>query len=124
MIKVKHFMDPIESTDGSRIWVEPIGVTRDLAHWCQITYILCHLAPPQHLCDWLEEHPDGYDFFQAQYHEWLNQSQFKPALQQFACKARHEQITLLHQSSDPQQNSATALAEFLSELEAHCSSDQ
>ena len=67
--------------------------------------------------------PDGYDFFQAQYHEWLNKSHFKPALQRLVREARRETITLLHQSSDPQQNSATALHEFLIELEAHCSRD-
>jgi len=124
MIKVKHFMDPVESTDGSRIWVEPIGVTKDLAHWCQITYILCHVAPSQDLCDWLDLHPDGYDLFQAQYHEWLDKSHFKPALQQLACEARREEITLLHQSTNPQENSATALFEFLIELEASCSPEQ
>ena len=30
MIKVKHFMDEVESDDGKRMWVEPIGLTRDL----------------------------------------------------------------------------------------------
>ncbi len=31
-----------------------------------------------------------------------------------------ENIALLHQSDDPAHNSATALYEFLSELEAYC----
>jgi uncharacterized protein YeaO (DUF488 family) len=124
MINVKHFMDSIEPTDGCRIWVEPIGLTRDLTEWCQITHVLCKVAPPPILCDWLDQHPHGYDYFQAQYHEWLNRSQFKPALQRLACEARHENITLLHQSSDPQQNSATALYEFLIELDAYCSRDE
>jgi uncharacterized protein YeaO (DUF488 family) len=124
MINVKHFMDPVEPNDGSRIWVEPIGLTKDLTEWCQITHNLCRVAPPQHLCDWLALHPDGYDYFQAQYHEWLNKSHFKPALQRLACEARREEITLLHQSTNPQQNSATALHEFLIELDAYCSPDQ
>jgi uncharacterized protein YeaO (DUF488 family) len=124
MINVKHFMDPIEPTDGNRIWVEPIGVTKDLIEWCQITHTLCNIAPPQVLCDWLELHPDGYDYFQAQYHELLNKSHFKPGLEHLACEARREEITLLHQSSNPRQNSATALYEFLIDLEAYCSPDQ
>lgn len=124
MINVKHFMDAIEPTDGSRIWVEPIRLTKDLIEWCQITYTLCSAAPPQHLCDWLDQHPHGYDYFQAQYHEWLNKSHFKPALQRLACEARRKTITLLHQSSDPQQNCATALHEFLIELEAFCPRDE
>jgi len=123
MINVKHFMDTIEPTDGSRIWVEPIRLTKDLTEWCQVTYTLCCVAPPQYLCDWLDKHPHGYDYFQAQYYEWLNKSHFKPALQRLVCEARREQITLLHQSSDPQQNSATALHEFLIDLEAYCSRD-
>jgi len=90
MINVKHFMDTIEPTDGSRIWVEPIRLTKDLTEWCQVTYTLCCVAP---------------------------------ALQRLVCEARREQITLLHQSSDPQQNSATALHEFLIDLEAYCSRD-
>jgi uncharacterized protein YeaO (DUF488 family) len=124
MINVKHFMDSIEPTDGSRIWVEPIGLTKDLIEWCQVTHTLCHAAPPQKLCDWLDLHPDGYDFFQAEYHDLLNKSHSRPALQKLACVARHEEITLLHQSSNPQQNSATALREFLIELEAYCSRDE
>jgi uncharacterized protein YeaO (DUF488 family) len=124
MINVKHFMDSIEPTDGSRVWVEPIGLTKDLTEWCQINFILCHVAPPQNLCDWLHLHPDGYDYFQAQYHEWLNVSHFKPALQRLACESRRQKITLLHQSSNPQQNSATALYEYLIELEAYCPRDE
>jgi uncharacterized protein YeaO (DUF488 family) len=124
MINVKHLTDSIEPTDGSRIWVEPIGPTEDLIESRQITYTLCRVAPPQDLCDWLDLHPEGYDSFQVQYHEWLNKSHFKPALQRLAREARHEKITLLHQSSDPQRNSATALQEFLIELEAYSSPDQ
>ena len=33
MIKIKHFMDAPEEDDGRRIWVEPFGLTADLAMW-------------------------------------------------------------------------------------------
>jgi len=30
MIKVKHVLEAVEQGDGQRIWVEPIGLTKDL----------------------------------------------------------------------------------------------
>ena len=58
--------------------------------------------------------------FRGRYHEWLRKSPYRPALQQLACAAVKENITLLHQSDDAEHNSATALYEFLTELEAYC----
>jgi uncharacterized protein YeaO (DUF488 family) len=72
------------------------------------------------LWDWFQSHQQGYEFFRARYHEWLAQSSYKPALQQLACAAVRENITLLYEGEDPQHNSATALYEFLSELGAYC----
>lgn len=123
MINIKHFMDAVEPGDGNRIWVEPIGLTKDFKQWCRVNHTLCHVAPPRDLWDWFLAHPDGYEFFRARYHEWLSKSPYKPALQQLACAAVREDITLLHQSDDPEHNSATALHEFLSELEAYCPPD-
>ena len=120
MIKVKHFLDPVEKDDGQRIWVEPCGLVKDLRQWCKVDHVLPHLGPPKALCDWLEEHPDGYDYFRARYHECLERSPYKPALQHLACAAIREPVTLLHQGDDPAHNTATALHEFLSELEAWC----
>jgi uncharacterized protein YeaO (DUF488 family) len=68
----------------------------------------------------LEEHPDAYDYFRARYHEQLRNSPYATALQSLACASRHETFTLLHGSEDEQHNSATALYEYLSELEAYC----
>jgi uncharacterized protein YeaO (DUF488 family) len=123
MITIKHFMDKVEEADGNRIWVEPIGLTCDLKKWCHVNHTLCHVAPPRELWDWFLEHPDGYTYFRGRYHEWLNKSPYRPALQQLACAAMQEDITLLHQSEDNEHNSATALYEFLSELEAYCPPD-
>jgi uncharacterized protein YeaO (DUF488 family) len=123
MINIKHFMDAVEPNDGNRIWVEPIGLTTDLKQWCQVNHTLCHVAPPRDLWDWFAAHPDGYEFFRARYHEWLGKSPYRPALQQLACAAVRDDITLLHQSDDPEHNSATALYEYLSELEAYCPGD-
>jgi uncharacterized protein YeaO (DUF488 family) len=124
MIRIKHFMDPAEKDDGKRIWVEPIGLTSDLREWCSVEHILCHVAPPRQLWEWYEEHPRAYEFFRGQYHQWLNKSPYKPALQQLACAAMRQNITLLHQGENAKENSATALYEFLSELEAYCPPEQ
>jgi uncharacterized protein YeaO (DUF488 family) len=120
MIKIKHLMEGVEGDDGQRIWVEPIGLCKDLGEWCEVEHELCHVAPPTALWEWHQDHPDGYDYFRARYHEWLNRSPYRPALQALAGAARRENITFLHQGDDPEHNSATALYEYISELEAYC----
>ncbi len=119
MIYVKHLMDPCARSDGQRMWVEPIGLTRDLREWCSVDHVLSHLGPPRTVWQVLENHPDAYDFFRARYHEFLAKSQYKLALQALASAGLREDFTLLHQSDDPEHNSATALREFLNELEAY-----
>ena len=116
MIKVKHFLDDIEEDDGQRIWVEPIGLTRELREWCKVDHLLQHLGPPRELWNWFEEHPDGYEHFRGNYHIALQKSVYRPALQQLARASNRETFTLLHQSDAPEHNSASALYEFLSEL--------
>ena len=120
MIKIKHLMDAREDDDGDRLWVEPIGLTKDLVEWCAVGHLLPHLGPPKDLWEWFEEHPDGYEYFRGRYHEALGKSKYRPALQQLACVALRQNITLLHGEEDREHNSATALYEFLSELEAYC----
>jgi uncharacterized protein YeaO (DUF488 family) len=119
MIKVKHLLEAVEATDGQRLWVEPIGLTKDLKEWCQVDHILPHLGPPINAWKVLEEHPDAYDFFRAKYHEQLKKSPYRAALKGLAAASRNETFTLLHQSDDAEHNSAAALHEFLSELEAY-----
>ena len=120
MIKVKHVLEALEPCDGQRIWVEPIGLTRDLREWCKVDHVLPHLGPPMEAWKALEAHPDAYSYFRAQYHDSLRRSPYREALQQLACASRRETFTLLHQSDDPDHNSASALHEYLSELEAYC----
>jgi uncharacterized protein YeaO (DUF488 family) len=120
MIKIKHLLDAVEKDDGVRIWVEPFGVTKDLREWCEVDHVLCHLGPPTQLRDWFEEHPDGFSYFRATYHECLANSRYKPALQELACAGMHQNFTLLHQGDDPEHNTAIALYEFLSELGSYC----
>ena len=120
MIKVKHVMEAVEECDGQRMWVEPIGLCKDLKEWCQVDHVLPHLGPPMSVWKVLEDHPDAYDFFRAKYHEQLNKSKHKAALQALACASRRETFTLLHSSEDEEHNSATALHEFLTDLEAYC----
>jgi uncharacterized protein YeaO (DUF488 family) len=123
MIKVKHFLDPVEQDDGQRIWVEPIGCAREFQEWCRIDHVLSHLGPASVLWAWFEQHPDGWEHFRAQYHEHLLRGPYREPLQRLACAALREPVTLLHQGDDPQHNSAVALHELLSELEAYCPPD-
>jgi uncharacterized protein YeaO (DUF488 family) len=120
MIKVKHVLEAVEQSDGQRIWVEPIGLTKDLREWCRVDHVLPHLGPPLKAWKVLEEHPDAYDYFRACYHDSLRRSTYRTALQQLACASRNETFTLIHQSDDAEHNSAVALHEYLSELEAYC----
>ncbi len=119
MIKVKHFCDAVEPDDGQRIWVEPINCTIDLREMCSINHVLAHLGPPIDLWNWFEQHPDGYEFFRGTYHDRLSKSQYRPALEKLAAAARSENFTLIHQGDDPLHNTATALYEFLVELQAY-----
>jgi len=118
MIKVKNLLEAVESNDGQRMWVEPVGLTRDLREWCKVDHILPHLGPPKALWEWYEQHPEGYEYFRARYHEALARSPYKAALKQLAQAGRRETFTLVHGSEDGEHNSATALQEFINELEA------
>jgi uncharacterized protein YeaO (DUF488 family) len=124
MIKVKHFLDPVEKDDGLRMWVEPMGLTRDLRQWCAVDHVMPHLGPPKDAWDWFDEHPDGYEVFRGQYHESLSHCHYRAALQRLACAGMRENFTLLHGGDDCEHNCATALREFINELEAYCPPEQ
>ncbi|HXE53419.1 MAG TPA: DUF488 family protein [Tepidisphaeraceae bacterium] len=124
MIKVKHLFDAAEADDGVRMWVEPCGLTKDLREWCKVEQVMPHLGPPKDVWDWFGEHPDGYEYFRGQYHEALGHSHYRPALQRLACAGMRENFTLLHAEDDCEHNTATALREFISELEAYCPPEQ
>jgi uncharacterized protein YeaO (DUF488 family) len=124
MIKVKHFLDVVESDDGLRMWVEPVGLTKDLKEWCRVEHVMPHLGPPRDVWDWFSAHPDEYEVFRGRYHECLAHSHYRPALQRLACAAMKENFTLLHGGDDAEHNSATALREFINELEAYCPPEQ
>ena len=120
MIKTKHFLDRIESDDGPRLWVEAIGLTRDLQQWRLVDHVMPHLGPPGDLWEWFAAHSDDYETFRGQYHEWLAKGHYGPALQRLACESLASNFTLLHAGDDPAHNCATALREFIAELEAYC----
>jgi uncharacterized protein YeaO (DUF488 family) len=120
MIMVKHVLDTVEPEDGERIWVEPIGLTRDLRKMCRVHHVLPHLGPPLDAWDLLQNHPSAYDYFRARYHEHLNDGPFRIALRELAAAGLAEDFTLIHQGDDPDRNSAVALREYLNELEAYC----
>jgi uncharacterized protein YeaO (DUF488 family) len=120
MIKVKHLMESVEYDDGKRLWIEPIGLTRDLCQWCSVSRVLPHLGPPREVWEWYEAHPDGYEYFRGVYHEALARGPHRQSLQELSCISQNENITLLHQSDDPQHNTATALFEYLVDLRSYC----
>jgi uncharacterized protein YeaO (DUF488 family) len=120
MFKVKHLMEARESDDGVRIWVEPIGLTADLREWCGVEEILSHVGPTRELWEWFEANPQGYEYFRGKYHEQLSVSPYRPALQAMAAAASRENLTLLHTGDNPNQNTAVALHEYLTELQAYC----
>ncbi|MCS7032500.1 MAG: DUF488 family protein, partial [Phycisphaerae bacterium] len=95
MIRVKHFLDPVEGEDGHRLWVETIGLTRDLRALCSVHHVLSHLGPPMKLWLWLEQHPDGYEHFRSQYHQHLRNGPYRQTLAELATAALQEQFTLL-----------------------------
>ena len=119
MILIKHFLEAPEKEDGDRIWVEPIGCTKDLQEWCKIDHMLPHLGPPVKIWRWFQDHPAGYEEFRARYHEHLTRGPYMEALQALAAVALRESFTLLHQGDDPQHNTATALYDFLVERQAY-----
>lgn len=120
MIRIKHIMDAVEKDDGLRLWVEPVGLTEDLRVWCSVHQTLRPVAPASALWEWFQQHPDGYEYFRGRYHEDLSHTRFRAALRQLALAGMKENFTLLHQGDDPAQNTATALYEFLTELQAYC----
>jgi uncharacterized protein YeaO (DUF488 family) len=119
MINVKHLFDAVEKEDGQRLWIEPIGLTLDLREWCSVNRLLGELGPPMQLWQWFQENPDGYEYFRAKYHEHLARGPRRRATMALATAALQENITLLHQGDDPNHNTATALHEYLSELQAY-----
>ena len=69
---------------------------------------------------WFEEHPDGYEYFRATYHDALRASKYRPALEKIAADSAKANFTLLYQGDDDAHNTATALYEFISELSSYC----
>jgi uncharacterized protein YeaO (DUF488 family) len=117
MIKIKHFLETIEEDDGQRIWVESHGLTRDLREWCEVDHVLPHLGPTVKLNEWYEKHPDAYDYFAEKYHQALDKSPYRAALRDLAQASADENFTLLYAGEDPAHNTATAMYEYLMELQ-------
>jgi uncharacterized protein YeaO (DUF488 family) len=118
MVKVKHFIAPPERGDGPRLWVEPIGLTRDLQDWCSVDLLLTQLGPPRFLWEWFLDRPgpDRYDIFKIAYRKSLVGGEYRRPLQSLAAAATRGDFTLLHQCEDPERNTACALRDLLVEL--------
>jgi uncharacterized protein YeaO (DUF488 family) len=118
MILVKHLFDEPAPEDGERIWIEPIGLTRDLIEWCQIAHVMTNLAPSKETAAWFQEHPAGFDFFEAEYLEELCSSPSIISMRGLAAASTTKSFTLVHHGDHPVENSATVLATFLLDLAA------
>jgi len=119
MIAVKSFLDTPEPDDGVRVWIEPINLVPELKEMCEVHYTASHIGPPSGLRRWFDEFPECYAEFRARYHAYLARSPYKRHLHDLAIKAGSRgKLTLLHDGDNPDQNTATAMAEFLSELAA------
>src|SRR5690349_10041821 len=113
MIKVKHLLDRIDHDDGVRLWVEPIGLTRDLRRWCEVDHVLPQLGPPLRAWEELQDHPERYERFAAEYRALLTNGPQGSAVAGLAAASAAHDLTLLHQGDDPYRNSAMVLFEFL-----------
>lgn len=120
MTKTKHFLDLTEADDGPRLWVESIGLTKDLQNWRSVDHVMPHVGPPTDLSKWFAVHPNAYDTFRDHYHEWLSNLPCRYALRQLASSALKANFTLVHAGDDPEHNCAAALREFIAEFEACC----
>jgi uncharacterized protein YeaO (DUF488 family) len=69
---------------------------------------------------WYEEHPDATTRSAPIIHDSLRTGPYNEALMQLAQISSRETFTLLHQCDDAIHNSAMALYEYLSELQAYC----
>jgi uncharacterized protein YeaO (DUF488 family) len=118
MIKTKHFMDPVATDDGPRIWVEPIGLCGDLRTWCAVDLVLPDVGPPPMLWEWFQEHQNegGYVMFRRAYQSYLRAGPLRPALERLAAAGISSCLTLLHQGEHRTCNTATALRDLLEEM--------
>ncbi len=124
MILIKSVFDAADASDGLRLWIGAVPLTRDLTEWCRVDRWLQEGSPPAELAQWFDEHPGGWEYFRAKHHEALDRGDSLPALRRLSRTAMDENITLLHAESNPAQNAAVSLYEYLVELQAYCSDDQ
>jgi len=119
MIQIKNLFDAAEPDDGLRLWVGPVGLTRDLAAWCRVDRWLREGSPSPDLAAWFEEHPDGWEYFRARHHEALSRGGFKERLRELSRRALRENVTLLYGESNPTENAAVSLYEYLVALQPY-----
>lgn len=118
MIKIKHVMEPVSEDDGARLWVEPLGLTRDFQEWCQVDALLTQLGPPPLLWNWHQAHGDakGHEVFSGAYRAYLLAMPHQSVLRELARVGSRSTFTLLHQGADPDHNTAKVLQEMLEQL--------
>lgn len=118
MIKIKHVMEPVGVDDGARLWVEPVGLTREFQEWCQVDALLTQLGPPPLLWNWHQQHadPKGHEIFSGAYRAYLAAIPHQSVLRELARVGSRSTFTLLYQGPDSEHNTAKVLQELLEQL--------
>ncbi len=98
-----------------RVW--PRGLRKDRA---RLNAWLRDLGVSTGLRRWFEHDPAKWNEFRQRYRAELLAPERQPLLDDLACRAREDTVTLLYGARDPEHNNALVLAELLEERIASC----
>lgn len=116
MIRTKRIYEKAESSDGERILIDgvwPRGISKEkarLSEWRK------DLAPSSALRKWFGHDPSLWDEFLEHYRKELEEAGKLKDLEEFASRARGENITFLFAAKDTEHNNARALYLYTEEL--------
>ncbi len=117
-VRLKRAYDAPDPGDGARVLVDrvwPRGRSRDalaLLAWER------EVAPSDELRRWFGHDPARWDEFRQRYHEELQATDRRAALDRLARMAQDGRLTLVYGAADPQRNQAVVIREALLERAA------
>lgn len=112
-VRVRRIYDDPSADDGIRVLVDrlwPRGVSKaraELDEWCT------EVAPSDVLRKWYGHDPDRFEEFATRYRSELDRTERASALRHLRLMARHDRLTLLTATRDPDLSQAAVLAELL-----------
>jgi uncharacterized protein YeaO (DUF488 family) len=112
-VRVRRIYDDPSTDDGIRVLVDrlwPRGVSKtraELDEWSK------EVAPSEELRKWYGHDPGRFAEFSARYRKELGGSDRATALRHLRQMARHERLTLLTATRDPDLSQAAVLADLL-----------